>query len=91
MKRQQKRRAPSPVQPVLHTWQSSVSDIIRSAEKFLSEGRYDVALEQLTQARGLDPAYSAAPIVHVQFADGTDKHWSGYRDEAINALVRQAA
>ena len=27
----------------------------------------------------------------VQFADGTDKHWSGYRDEAINALVQKAA
>lgn len=47
--------------------------------------------EALAFARGLDPSYSAAPIVHVQFADGTDKHWSGYRDEAINALVQKGA
>jgi hypothetical protein len=49
-------------------WQSSVSDIIRSAEKFLSEGRYDVALEQLHQARGLDPSnqYIDAIIVRAQ-------------------------
>ena len=48
-------------------------------------------MEALAFARGLDPAYSAAPIVHVQFSDGTDKHWSGYKDEEINALVRGAA
>ena len=68
MKRQQKKRPSPPPQPVMKTWQSNVSDIIRSAEKFLSEGRYDVALEQLSQARGLDPsnAYIDAIIVRAQ-------------------------
>lgn len=85
MKRQQKKRAPSPVQPVLHMWQSSVSDIIRSAEKFLSEGRYDVALEQLNQARGLDPAnqYIDAIIVRAQNLRATQINPAQGRDPAL--------
>jgi len=85
MKRQQKKRAPARVQPVLHTWQSSVSDIIRSAEKFLSEGRYDVALEQLNQARGLDPAnqYIDAIIVRAQNLRATQINPGQGRDPAL--------
>lgn len=85
MKRQQKKRAPSPVQPVLNTWQSSVSDIIRSAEKFLSEGRYDVALEQLNQARDLDPSnqYIDAIIVRAENLRATQINPAQGRDPAL--------
>ena len=85
MKRQQKRRVAPPAQPVLKTWQSSVSDIIRSAEKFLSEGRYDVALEQLRQARDLDPAnqYIDAIIVRAQNLRATQINPAQGRDPAL--------
>ena len=68
MKRPQRKRSSNSARPVLNTWQTSVSDIIRSAEKFLSEGRYDVALEQLHQAQGLDPSnqYIDAIIVRAE-------------------------
>jgi tetratricopeptide (TPR) repeat protein len=85
MKRQQKKRPSSSAQPVVNTWQSSVSDIIRSAEKFLSEGRYDVALEQLNQARGLDPSnqYIDAIIVRAQNLRTTLVNPAQGRDPAL--------
>ena len=85
MKRQQKKRPAPPAQPVLKTWQSNVSDIIRSAEKFLSEGRYDVALEQLSQARGLDPSnqYIDAIIVRAQNLRATQINPTQGRDPAL--------
>lgn len=85
MKRQQRKRPSSPAQPVLNTWQSSVSDIIRSAERFLSEGRYDVALEQLNQARGLDPSnqYIDAIIVRAQNLRATRISPTQGRDPAL--------
>ena len=43
--------------------------------------------EALTFAKSLDPNYSAAPIVHVQFEDGTSAHWAGYRPSSIEKLV----
>ena len=46
--------------------------------------------EALAFARSLDPSYSAAPIVHVQFPDGTDAHWSGYSPDRLNSLVAAA-
>jgi hypothetical protein len=68
VKRQQKRRLPSQVRPALIQRHSGVSQIIRSAEKFLSEGRCDLAIQQLQQARELDPAnqYIDAIIVRAQ-------------------------
>jgi hypothetical protein len=85
VKRQQKRRPSSPTPPVLNTWQSNVSDIIRSAEKFLSEGRYDVALEQLSQARGLDPSnqYIDAIIVRAQNLRASQINPGQGRDPAL--------
>ena len=85
MKRQQKKRPSYSAQPVVNTWQSSVSDIIRSAEKFLSEGRYDVALEQLNQARGLDPSnqYIDAIIVRAQNLRTTLVNPAQGRDPAL--------
>jgi len=85
MRRQQRKRLSSPAQPVLNTWQSSVTDIIRSAEKFLSEGRYDVALEQLHQARGLDPSnqYIDAIIVRAQTLRSTQINPAQGRDPAL--------
>lgn len=85
MKRQQRKRPSSPAQPILNTWQSSVSDIIRSAERFLSEGRYDVALEQLNQARGLDPSnqYIDAIIVRAQNLRATRISPTQGRDPAL--------
>lgn len=85
VKRQQKKRVSTPVQPVMNTWQSSVSDIIRSAEKFLTEGRYDVALEQLHQARDLDPSnqYIDAIIVRAQNLRTTQINPAQGRDPAL--------
>lgn len=85
MKRQQKRRVAPPAHPVLKTWQNSVSDIIRSAEKFLSEGRYDVALQQLRQARDLDPAnqYIDAIIVRAENLRATQINPGQGRDPAL--------
>lgn len=42
--------------------------------------------EALAFARSLDPSYSAAPIVHVQYDDGSDQHWSGYRISLIEEV-----
>ena len=44
-------------------------------------------MEALTFVRGLDPSYAQAPVVLVEFADGTSAHWSGYRPSSIEGLV----
>ena len=43
--------------------------------------------EALTFVRRLDPSYAAAPVVLVEFEDGTSAHWSGYRPSSIEGLV----
>lgn len=44
-------------------------------------------MEALTFVRGLDPSYAQAPVVLVEFADGTSAHWSGYRPSSIEGLA----
>ena len=44
-------------------------------------------MEALAFVRGLDPSYAQAPVVLVEFADGTSAHWSGYRPSSIEGLV----
>ena len=44
-------------------------------------------MEALTFVRGLDHSYAQAPVVLVEFADGTSAHWSGYRPSSIEGLV----
>ena len=43
--------------------------------------------EALAFVRDLDPSYSQAPVVVVEFADGTSAHWAGYRPSQIERLV----
>lgn len=43
--------------------------------------------EALAFVRGLDPSYAQAPVVLVEFADGTSAHWSGYRPSSIEGLA----
>ena len=43
--------------------------------------------EALNFVRGLDPSYAAAPVVLVEFEDGTSAHWSGYRPSSIEGLM----
>lgn len=43
--------------------------------------------EALTFVRGLDPNYAAAPVVLVEFEDGTSAHWSGYSPDRLERLV----
>lgn len=42
--------------------------------------------DALNFVRGLDPSYAAAPVVLVEFKDGTSAHWSGYRPQHIENL-----
>ena len=44
-------------------------------------------MEALPFVRGLDPSYAQAPVVLVEFADGTSAHWSGYRPSSIEGLA----
>ena len=44
-------------------------------------------MEALACVRGLDPSYAQAPVVLVEFADGTSAHWSGYRPSSIEGLA----
>ena len=44
-------------------------------------------MEALAFVRGLDPSYAQAPVVLVEFADGTSAHWSGYRPSSIEGLA----
>ena len=44
-------------------------------------------MEALSFVRGLDPSYAQAPVVLVEFADGTSAHWSGYRPSSIEGLA----
>ena len=44
-------------------------------------------MEALAFVRGLDPSYAQAPVVLVEFADGTSAHWSGYRPSSFEGLV----
>ena len=44
-------------------------------------------MEALAFVRGLDPSYAQAPVVLVEFADGTSAHWSGYRPSSIEELA----
>jgi tetratricopeptide (TPR) repeat protein len=85
MKRQQKRRVAPPAQPLIKPLQNNVSDVIRSAEKCLSEGRYDLALEQLHRARDLDPAnqYIDAIIVRAENLRATHVNPAQGRDPAL--------
>lgn len=43
--------------------------------------------EALNFVRGLDPSYAAAPVVLVEFEDGTSAHWSGYSPDRLERLV----
>ena len=43
--------------------------------------------EALAFVRDLDPSYSQAPVVVVEFADGTSAHWSGYSPDRLEKLV----
>lgn len=86
MKRQQKRRSEPGARPSGRTWQNNnVSEMIRAAEKSLSEGRYDVALERLQQARALDPSnqYIDAIIVRAQNLRSTQISPVQGRDPAL--------
>lgn len=55
--------------------QQSVSQMIRVAEKFMSEGRYTLAIEQLTLAREIDPGnqYIDAIIDRARHLQDTDR------------------
>ena len=47
-------------------------------------------MEALAFVRGLDPSYAQAPVVLVEFADGTSAHWSGYRPSSIEKIAAAA-
>ena len=47
--------------------------------------------EALTFVRGLDPSYAQAPVVLVEFADGTSAHWSGYSPDRLEKIAAAAA
>jgi hypothetical protein len=57
------------------TAQQSVSQMIRVAEKFMTEGRYTLAIEQLSLARELDPGnqYIDAIIARARHLQDTDR------------------
>lgn len=45
----------------------------------------------LAFVRDLDPSYSQAPVVLVEFADGTSAHWAGYSPDRLEKIAAAAA
>ena len=48
-------------------------------------------MEALAFVRGLDPSYAQAPVVLVEFADGTSAHWAGYSPDRLDKIAAAAA